>query len=252
MNLLVPTLAVATAALAVYNTAWAQASPRNTLEIDAVWASQDRNTVQLPNDATGTRFSIRDLTGDARQLTGRITYTRALSPKSDLVLLAAPLELSGTGVPGQAINFEGASFAAGTPTTANYKFNSYRATWRYALWQQPDWTFKVGFTGKIRDASIGLSQPGLSAVKDNIGFVPLLHLYGERKLGERWTLIGDFDGLAGGPGRAIDLGVRARYQINPTWGVQAGWRMLDGGVDNREQYNFARFTSFNLGIAARF
>jgi hypothetical protein len=175
-----------------------------------------------------------------------------LTSKTDLVLLAAPLELSRIGIPSQSIQFQGTNFAAGIPTTANYKFNSYRATYRYAVLEQPDWTFKVGVIGKIREASIGSSQAVISATKDNIGFVPLLHSYAERRLGDHWTLIGDFDGLAGGPGRAIDLGVRAWYQRNPTWAVQAGWRMLDGGVNTRDQYNFARFTSLTVGVAARF
>ena len=222
------------------------------LEVEALSTWQDRNTAQVPNDATGTRFSIADLTGSGPNAGLRVTYTRALGPKQELVAVIAPLSVSGTGeLPGPTL-FQGRNFAAGTPTTADYRFDTYRVAWRYRVVERPDWNLRVGLTGLIRDARIALSQDGTSAEKTNVGFVPLLHLYGEWRLAQRLSLVGDLDGLAGGPGRAIDLGLRLRYELTPTWSLAAGWRMLDGGVDNDEQYNFARFHSLSLGISARF
>jgi len=247
-----PTLAIAMAALGLPTLAAAQAGPRNLLEVEGVSATQVRNAAAVPNDASGARFSIRDLAGDGPVTGVRVTYTRTLTPTQELVLLYAPLSISGTGVLPGATPFQGTTFAGGTATAVDYRFDSYRATWRHALVDSRDWTFKLGATAKIRDARIALSQGGITAEKSNTGFVPLLHVYGERRLGERWTLIGDMDALAGGPGRAIDAGLRVRWQLNPTWAVQGGWRILDGGVDTREQFNFARFTSWTLGVAARF
>jgi hypothetical protein len=37
----------------------------------------------------------------------------------------------------------------------------------------------VGFTAKVRDAEISLTQETTSARKDDVGFVPLLHVAGE-------------------------------------------------------------------------
>lgn len=232
--------------------ALAQSGPRNLLEIEGVSATQVRNSASVPNDASGARFSVRGLAGDGPVTGVRVIYTRTLTPTQELVLLYAPLSISGTGVLPGATPFQGTTFAGGTATAVDYEFNSYRATWRYALVDGPEWTFKLGATAKIRDARIALSQGGVSAEKSNTGFVPLLHAYAERRLGERWTLVGDVDALAGGPGRAIDAGLRVRWQLTPTWSVQGGWRILDGGVDTREQFNFARFTSWTLGVAARF
>lgn len=68
---------------------------------------------------------------------------------------------------------------------AKYRFDSYRANWRYTFFENPDWMSKAGVTGKICDAEITLRQGGVTATKSNIGFVPLLHLNGERWLDNR-------------------------------------------------------------------
>jgi hypothetical protein len=52
----------------------------------------------------------------------------------------------------------------------------------------------VGFTGLILDAAIELQQ-GAKKANDNIGFVPLLHLFGEYRFTPRWRFILHFDGL---------------------------------------------------------
>ncbi|MDX2437422.1 MAG: hypothetical protein QNL88_10270, partial [Acidobacteriota bacterium] len=57
----------------------------------------------------------------------------------------------------------------------------------------------------------------------------------------RWHALFDFEGLAGGPGRAIDLSLKVGYDINESWAVTAGYRMVEGGVDIDEVYNFAWF-----------
>jgi hypothetical protein len=233
---------------------WASAQPQrpNLFEIEAVSINQQRNTAQFPNDPTGTRFSLRDLIGEGNETGVRVSFTRALTPRQELRFLYAPLSLSGTGALPTVTNFQGRAFAAGVPTQADYRFDSYRATWRYRLIEDRDWTVKLGFTAKIRDARIALAQPGVAAEDSNVGLVPLAHAHVERRLGERLTLVGDLDGLAGGPGYAIDIGLRLRYRVNDALSLSAGWRMLDGGADNREQYAFARFQFWTVGLGYRF
>ncbi len=107
-------------------------------------------------------------------------------------------------------------------------------------------------TAKIRNAEIALSQGAVSASKTNTGLVPLLHLSGEAKYGARWRASIDFDGLASPQGRAIDLGARVGYAITPTLEVFAGARIVEGGADNDEVYNFAQLNQLSLGLRARF
>ena len=61
----------------------------------------------------------------------------------------------------------------------------------------------------------------------------------------------DVDALAGGPGYAVDAGLRLARNLSSGWSVHAGARYLDGGADNDEVYAFADFTSVTLGVTWR-
>jgi hypothetical protein len=137
------------------------------------------------------------------------------------------------------------------PISARYQFDSWRATWRYRWIDREDLVVKVGATAKIRDASIRLKSGVLEASKDNTGFVPLLHVALERPLSAQWRLEADVDALAGGPGYAVDAGVRLARNVSSGWSIHAGARYLDGGADNDEVYAFADFTSVTLGVTWR-
>jgi hypothetical protein len=134
---------------------------------------------------------------------------------------------------------------------ADYRFDSWRATWRWRWIDREDLKVKVGATAKIRDASVRLRQGGVSARRDNTGFVPLLHGAFERRLAPGWALEGDIDALAGGPGYAVDVGMRVSRDLSRDWQATAGARWLDGGADNDEVYAFASFTSVTLGVRWR-
>jgi hypothetical protein len=97
----------------------------------------------------------------------------------------------------------------------------------------------IGFTAKIRDAKIELSQGGTTSKDTDLGFVPLLYLGADWQFSEKWHLLFDFEGLAGGPGRAFDSALKLQYDINDRWGISAGYRTLEGGADVESVYNFA-------------
>ncbi|MEN9527313.1 MAG: hypothetical protein RLY56_1264 [Pseudomonadota bacterium] len=222
------------------------------LQVDLEWvrASQGRNVVQVPNDANGTRFSLDALTGSGTATAPRLQISWRSGEKQEWRLLAAPLSLSGSDVSAVPIDFQGQRFASGS-VSARYQFNSWRATWRYRWIDRDDLVVKVGATAKIRDASIRLRAGGVEASKEDTGFVPLLHLSLERPLSSQWRLEADVDALAGGPGYAIDAGVRLARDLGDGWSVHAGARYLDGGADNEEVYTFADFTSATLGVTWR-
>jgi hypothetical protein len=86
---------------------------------------------------------------------------------------------------------------------------------------------------------VQLEQGATARRKDNVGFVPLLHVAGEWRAAPRWRFSLDADALAGGPGRAIDAALKAGYDLRDDLTLQAGYRMLEGGADVEETYNFA-------------
>jgi hypothetical protein len=228
--------------------------PRLLIETQVAW--QGRNDVQSPNDASGTRFALDDITGDGPAIAPRVSLRWPLPQRwgdgrHEVEVLLAPLRIEETGRSASAIRFEGASFAPGS-LRAGYRFDSWRVGWRWRWIDRPDLVVRVGATAKIRDAEIELVQGTLRASKDNTGFVPLLHASVERPIAAGWSWAADIDALGGGPGYAIDAGAVVRYAFQGPWLVQGGVRFLDGGADNDEVYAFARFTGLTLGIAYRF
>lgn len=208
------------------------------LEVEggALW--QGRNVVRIPGDG-GTRFDLDRLTGRGPFASARVNAIWELGGRHSLRFVAAPLRISGTGRLDRVVEFAGQTFAAGVDTEGRYQFDSYRATWRYRLWEGTRWTVWAGLTAKVRDAEVRLRQGGREAYDDNVGFVPLLHAAGEGRLGERWTILWDLDAAAASQGRAIDLAAKVRYDLGQGWGIAGGYRTLEGGADNRNVYSFA-------------
>lgn len=222
---------------------------RVSVEAGPVW--QARNDVQIPSD-TGTRFSLADFAGSGPFPYFRLELAYDINARHSLRFLVAPFEFSENGTFGNDVFFVDQTFTAGVPTTASYRFDSYRASYRYTFHDSEKWHWRVGITAKIRDAEITLSQPGKSASDSNTGVVPLLNLYGEYRLADRWIAVLDFDGLASPQGRAIDLALTARYDITRQWFAGGGYRMLEGGADNDEVYSFAWFNYLVLSVGYRF
>jgi len=215
--------------------------PAVVVELEGGAAWQSHNDVEIPNDGSATRFSLFDLAGAGPWPASRLYLTWNPGQRHGLRLLLAPLSLTGTGVASRPISFAGASYAAGAPLKATYTFNSYRLSYRYRWHEGDRSTAWVGLTAKIRDAVIALEQGGVSSRKDDLGFVPLLHLAGEWRPAGKWRLGVDVDGLAGGPGRAVDAALKAGYDIAEAWTLQAGYRTVEGGADVPEVYTFAWF-----------
>jgi hypothetical protein len=215
------------------------AEPRTelTLEGGGVW--QSRNTARIPNSGDGTRFSLRELQGGGGKEYLRIDGSWQLGEKHQLRALYAPYSLTRTGTPGQPLQFDGETFAAGVPTEVHYRFDSYRLTYRYRFHEGTNWTWWGGATVKVRDANIRLRQGALVEGYDNTGVVPLLNVLGYRRLTDRWTLVVDADGLWAPQGRAFDVAVKARYAVGRRLSMGLGYRTLEGGADNDKVYTFA-------------
>lgn len=213
----------------------AQADFSFSLELGPIW--QSRNDVRIPSTG-GTPFSLSAI-NSGPFFRGRIYAGYEWYERNELRLLVAPLSVTAAGSFSQNIAFAGQTFAAGTPTTATYKFNSYRLTYRYLFYRGEDWHFKVGFTAKIRDANISLTQGALSANSSNVGFVPLLNVAVRYQAGEQWFLLFDLDGLAAPQGRAFDGTLQVGWQVAPAYDLSFGYRTVEGGAENDTVSTFA-------------
>ena len=209
------------------------------LEVGAVW--QTSNDVQVPNTVDGTRFSLEELVGNGPLPAGRLYFTYNIAERHSLRLLLAPLSYTLPGTFDTPVNFAGQTYAAGVPVDATYKFNSWRLGYRYRFLNKERLKLTVGFTAKVRDAKIGMAQGSTASEDTDVGFVPLLHLGADWTFAEAWHLIFDFQGLAGGPGRAFDVALKMHYDLGEQWALGAGYRTIEGGADVEQVYNFAWF-----------
>lgn len=217
-------------------------------EAEGNLAWQSRNDVRIPSTG-GTDFSLADFARGAAP-TGRFSLFWKIAENHELKALVFPFAVSGNGQPATAIQFAGQTFAAGVATRGDYKFNSYRLTYRYQLVNNETWGVKLGFTAKIRNARIALTQGALTAEKTDVGFVPLLHLNVRYAFNPDFRLELDADALAAPQGRAEDVSLLVWHKVGEQLELGGGYRMLEGGASNKTVYTFAwvHFISLNAAV----
>ena len=213
------------------------------LKISGGATFQASNDVQIPNDDNGTRFDLQDITGSGPFPGARFEAIWNVNEKHGIRVMLAPLSYSEEGDIDETIQFAGATYTTDESVEGEYKFNSWRLGYRYHLRDTERLNVWLGGTLKVRDAEIKLSQGNVSSSDDDLGFVPLLHIAFDYRLGGNWVAAGDIDALAGGPGRAIDLGLSVNYQTSENWRFGLEYRLLEGGADVDSVFNFALFNS---------
>ncbi len=221
------------------------------VELEAGAAFQARNDVQVPNPG-GTRFDLDRLQGSPVSPLVRLGVELDPWARHGFRLGYQYLRSEGTGALPGTTGFAGGTFQPGVATKGEYRFDTWRATYRYTLWQGETLRVRVGLTGLVRDAEIRLTQGGVTRRDADVGFVPLLHASFDWRFAPGWTLLGDVDALGASQGRAIDLGLRVARDLGRNWQLLGGYRLLDGGADNSSVFAFARFHSVTGGVAYRF
>ena len=216
----------------------AQERERFAIEFEASPVWQSRNDVRIPNDETATEFSLVDVIGNGPYGAFRVEADFDITEKNGLRFVAAPLSINDSGTLTEPVSFAGETFAPGD-VDANYKFSSYRFTYRYRIYNGDRWRWKLGFTAFIRDARIALEQDGKLAEDTNVGFVPLAYLQGRAKISDRWDFLLDFEGLGASQGRAFDIASRLSYRFGDRWSMRFGYRTIEGGADVEDVFNFA-------------
>lgn len=209
------------------------------------------NDVKIPGD-TGTRFSFsRDLQVDPSYFL-RIRLGFQWKSRHTLSAFVSPLHLRAEGSVDKEILFFEETFRPGIPLTGIYKFNSYRLTYRYDFLKREKWQAAIGFTAKIRDAAIKLEGGGQSSNKTNVGFVPLIHFRVLWQFHKLWGLLLEGDAAAASQGRAEDILLALQYRLNERLALRAGYRILEGGANVKEVYNFALVHFLGAGVTYAF
>ncbi len=224
---------------------------RWTAELEAGGVFSGYNDVRIPN-AGGTLFSLSEDLDIAAKVYYRLRLSYAISRRHELSLLYAPLTLKAQGTLPGPVFFAGVQFPQGADAEGVYTFNSYRLTYRYRLVDRPRLRLDIGFTAKVRDAEIALETPGLASTKTNVGFVPLLHLRLIWDWNAKLGLLLEADGSAAKQGRAEDVLLALNWRLSPRAQLRLGYRLVEGGADVDEVYNFAWIHYIAAGLAFRF
>jgi len=209
------------------------------------------NDVQVPRTG-GTLFSLSEDLGAKGTYFFRVRVGIQWKNRHTVSVFAAPFRIRAAGSVDRDLAFFEETFPAGTPLEGVYKFNSYRLTYRYDLVRKGNWRVGVGFTAKIRDAAIKIEGGGRSSDKTNVGFVPLLNFRVLWQFHERWGLVLDGDAAAAKQGRAEDVALAVSYRLNGRIALRAGYRILEGGADVEEVYNFALVHFLSFGVTYTF
>jgi hypothetical protein len=213
-------------------------------------AAASANVVRIAGRG-GTRFSLVDDLDASAEPVFRVRFGYRFADRHLITALYAPLQLEASGALDRDVVFQGETFAAGQPVLATYRFDSYRLTYRFSFVRDEEWELAAGVTGKIRDAEISL-YGAQTATKTNTGFVPLINLHAEwRPGGGAFGVVLDADALAAPQGRAEDVTLALLWDVAEAVTLRAGYRMLEGGADNDEVYNFAWIHYGVVGVGLR-
>ncbi len=206
------------------------------------------NLTKIPNDDLATEFEIPAASVEAI----RIYVSSIINRKHEIRLLFAPLEYEASFVPDEDILFNGVQFLAGKTTTTGYKFNSYRLSYIYHLNPDGKMRYRIGFTGKIRDAYTLVRQGGVETKYSNVGFVPLLHLGVNIILTDKISWDNEVEGSWAPQGYAIDFRSSINYQISKNFSINTGVGYLDGGAENDKVKTFSDVVFGFIGIKLKF
>ena len=207
------------------------------------------NINDIRNGNNGTLFSLKN---DFQTTVSPFLRLRAgylSNGKNHFSFLYAPLKIAETGTIEKDILFDGKNFKANIPIEAVYKFNSYRFTYNRRFISKDNFKFGLGLSVKIRDAGVSLKNRELLSENFSIGFAPLINLLVNWDISQKMGVDFFVEGIAASKGRAIDLSLSGRYSFTKNLQGNIGYRLLEGGANGTNRYNFIQlhfiFASLN-------
>ncbi len=204
------------------------------LDVETGAAISGYNKVRIPGDG-GTFIDLSKSLALSATSFYRLRLSYTINEKHTISALFAPLDIPYEGVFGQELEFLNTTFGANELLDVRYQFNSYRLTYRYNFPRFKSFRFGIGATAKIRDAIVEIN----GVEKTNVGFVPLINFRAEWIVKERLSLVLVGDALAAPQGRAEDVLLAAEFYPSRLVTLKLGYRILEGGADNDEVYNFS-------------
>ncbi len=192
----------------------------------------------IRNGNNGTLFSLKNYFQTPVSPFFRLRAGYVSNGKNHFSYLYAPLKIQETSTLENDILFDGKNFKAYTPIEAVYQFNSYRFTYNRILLSKNYFKFGVGLSAKIRDAGVSLKNKEFYRENFSIGFVPLINLIANWDIPQKMGINFFGEVIVASKGRAIDLSLSGRYSFTKNLQGNIGYRLLEGGANGTNRYNF--------------
>jgi hypothetical protein len=209
------------------------------------------NDVRIPGKY-GTRLSLPGVLDNDPSYFIRARAGWTIKDQHTISVLAAPLKIDYRGNPSGFIYFRNRLFFPYVPIKATFKFNSFRLTYRYDIVKNDKIEFGLGLTGKIRDAYVRFDSMGIKTTRPDLGFVPLINVRLQWMFVHDLSFLLDADWLAAPQGRAEDILFALQYHAGERVLIRAGYRILEGGADNKSVYTFSLFHYLTFGTTVMF
>jgi len=213
----------------------------------------NKNEIRSPGE-TGDVIDFNTYAGTADPTSSvRSGFEFYLDDKNELFLQFSPYEMRVTGSLPHDTNFNGKTYTASTSeedTFMAYRWNEYRARWRYKLIDDKDFIFKLGAGISVSDNQVELSD--IESVSSNVGrevissvvALPIGHVHVGMKIGDRSELYAEIDGGGAGSEYLIDATLQYQYKMSKHWDIGGGYRYQSVRVDTSNLYN--HFGSDNI------
>ncbi|HLL53151.1 MAG TPA: hypothetical protein VK447_06390 [Myxococcaceae bacterium] len=197
----------------------------------------------------GTLYTATDV-GQTQTLfpAMRMTVDLRFSPKHEVVLLYAPLELNTRATLAQPFQFRGTLFPSG-PVAHRYLFDGYRASYLYGLLTDGPLKLQVGGSFQIRNASVEFATLD-GTLFDRETDIGLVFAFKARLRYDHssglWAML-DADGFSsfglGVKGAIYDVALTLGLPLTPSADLFFRLRYLGGGaeVPSRPLFNWGNF-----------
>lgn len=226
-----------------------------TLTAESGLAFNGYNDVRYSNKE-GSKGDLFSLTEDFSP-EQPIPYIRAeikwqFFDKNIIELTASPLSFNYVKLEKNTLNF-GDNIFTQAGTSARYEFNTYRASYRYQWIYGDKWQLSAGLSVLIRDARIAVEQGNTGEETTDLGVVPLISFDLNYAYSSKLDFLLKGDALVGPQGRAEDVLLGARYELlDDKLKARAGYRIIEGGADVSQVYNFSLIHFASLGLSYSF
>ena len=127
-----------------------------------------------------------------------------------------------------------------------------RATLRYTWLSNSGWAMKVGMSTLLEPDTTWQRMMLAATDRPRVTALPSMHLAGQGRLSDRWTLSLDAEGQRWSRGQSLDMDLRLDYHLTPGLALFGSYRLTDNFGDTSDFNGFPVTSSARFGVRLRF